>query len=100
MLVITADASEGRRQLTESTSPRAQAVAKNAERVTGAAQGVTTGTLVIIGMVIDGVKESSDAGTGLPPRFQQRPGAPEQHPAAVEAKSFQQTLGRQVAFTW
>ncbi len=58
-----------------------EAVAKNAERIARTTEGVTAVMPAMVGVVVDGVEQSGGAGASVPPRSQQRPGAPQRDSA-------------------
>ncbi len=64
----------------ESVFPGCEAVAEDAEWVVGAAEGVAAVVGGVVGVVVEGVEESGDAGSLVPPGSELGAGAPERRP--------------------
>jgi hypothetical protein len=78
--VVAGHADDGPGELTEPLLPGPQPGAKDAEGIARAAEGVAAVVVGPVGVVIDGPEQTGGAESGVPPRPQQGPGAPEDHP--------------------
>lgn len=71
--------------LVQPAAPGPQPCSHDPQRVAGIGGDRSTGLVGPVGMVLEGVPEPGDGGTGLPPRLEQSPGTPNLDLAAFSA---------------